>query len=730
MQNQLYVGIVDWVKSNEFGVLHDGISGAELFFHYRQNLKIGKVAKDVICIFEVATDRRRGSAIAVDIRPITEVDPSVIYNIIQDNLSILLGKPFFSDLVDCLEDCDVQRVCDELLPDIDRIDTEFRYEQVTKYGILSMPLGRKLRWKVRNRLRIAASPYYRIKLWYYGHVDVLDEEALWECYFQIDELGMELYPKGSEYLGLRHNWSEAGIWFSIEGNLTRATLCKRVDADVLLPLFLRTIAEYERIMEIGEEPWAEILNASLGWKAEHRYTLMGAIWQKIDDPIRLQLWLGGLTDQFDFGAFKVLFPRLTHQDQFRFVRRLFREAELKRFDLTIAHLDELMHFDLGYAGYFDLACSIDIALHALSDLAADRPLTVDRNIDRVLVRHFNWKAFEKYEIHGFFDMCEGRCNALSNGNGPQGQPSAILIRSNDKPQGVIFCEGRLAQQLDKKYGLKFWWCRNYPCFAPCHIDHELEEWEKYTIRDMLRILQVRYDPDQFQVFQGMVNRTNSLLKHLNCRQCNRILTPQGQSNFGFYRATKFICSNEKCTSKQVIYLNHCLNGKCLSIIDSRDSAQCPNGMYVCTKCYSCCSTKGFARRIENLKNVGLDSTGELVALVENNQGHAEQGRSFCYGCGSELVGGTKQYLKVLKWLIDNRGIDSRIKAFGQREYDDGWWFIVDFPVEKYSNLTDMGFGILPTRIGNGRMVSTPRGGPESTKGKCPNKDCMRFGIYC
>lgn len=730
MQGQRSIGIVDWVRNNEFGVLRDCISGAEVFFHCRQNPNIGKVSIGTLCAFETAPDRRRGGLIAVDLLPTTELDPSVLYAIVHDNLEALLGKPFLPDLLKRLKDGDVQRICDKLLYDIDQIATEEKYVQATKLIKLSKPLGEALWRKVCERLHDAAISYYRVKLWYYGHVDVLDEEALRECYFQIEELGRHLNPKAAGQVESGYRWSIFGARNSEDANLTRAMLSKRVPSAVLLSLFLRTIAECVRIADIGEEPCAEVLRASVDWQVEQRTALTDAIWEKGGAPIRLQLWLYGHADRFDYGAFKILFLTLNAEDQFRFVRNLFREAERKRFDLSVTHLDELARFDEDFAAECDLDCSIDIALNALSDLAAGRALTEERNIGRVLVRHFSRKAFQKFQIRGLFEECEGRCYAFSDGKGPNGQPQVRLHRSQDKPQGVTFCEGRLAPQLDNTHGLKFWWCRNTPCFSPSHKDHGVEEWEKYTVRDMLRILQVPYDPEQFQVFQGMVNRVNVLLEHLNCRSCDRIMMPKGQSNFGFYRASRFVCANDDCANKQEVYLNHCLNGKCQYIVDSRDSAKCPNGLHVCTKCHSCCSTKSFARRIENLKNVGQDVPENLLVLVEQNQGHAEQGRSFCFGCGSELVGGTEPYRKALKWLMDNREVDARIKASGQRPKDGGWWFIVDFPEEKYSSLADLGFEILPTRNGNGRMVSTPFGGREHTKGKCPNDACQRFGISC
>ncbi len=800
----------------------------------------------------------------MDLLPLAEVDSSALYPIVHDNLEVLLSKSFLPDLLKRLEDADLQRICDKLLYDIDRVNAEVKYVQAIKLIKLSKTLGESLRRKVCERLLESAVPYFRIKLWYYGHVDLLDEEALRECYFRIDEMGLNLNPKGVEKVESRFTSASFGarnseegnltraklskkvaptvlhslflrtivdgekigdigldinridtedkyvkatelvmlskplgetlwrkvserlsavaipyyrikLWYyghldaldeeslrecyfkiddlgvnlnptdpkesesnysqssfgtmhSEEGNLTRELLSKRVNSEVLYSLFLNTIVKCERLIDIGQEPYSEILRACIGWEGDQRKTLTDAIWEKGGNPVRLQLWLAGHSDRFDYGAFKILFLTLKAEEQFRFVRKLFQEAELKRFDLSVAQLDELARFDEEFAAEFDLDYSIDIALKALSDLASGRALSEERNLGRVLVRHFNRKAFKKYQISGLFDECEGRCYVSSDG--ANAQPQVKLRRSHDQPQGVNFCEGRLAPQLDHTHGLKFWWCRNAPCFTPSHMNHGTEEWEKYTVRDMLRILQVPYDSEEIQVFQGMVNRVNVLLLHLNCRSCDRIMTPKGQSNFGFYRASRFVCANDDCANKEEVYLNHCLNGKCQTIVDSRDSAKCPNGLYICTNCCSCCSTKSFARRIENLKQVGQNVPESLQILVEQNLGHAEQGRKFCYCCGTELAGGTEGYRRALKWLMDNREFDERIKASGQRPSDRGWWFIVVFPEEKYESLSELGFEIQPTKRGNGRMVSTPHGGKEHTLGKCPNDSCKRFGISC
>lgn len=86
-----------------------------------------------------------------------------------------------------------------------------------------------------------------------------------------------------------------------------------------------------------------------------------------------------------------------------------------------------------------------------------------------------------------------------------------------------------------------------------------------------------------------------------------------------------------------IYLNHCFNRtKCKSIIDSRDSKQCPNGQYICPECGGCCSTENFRNRISNLVMTGGFVSPWLENFVKSSLGHWERGEYFCYSCGAKM----------------------------------------------------------------------------------------------
>jgi hypothetical protein len=214
------------------------------------------------------------------------------------------------------------------------------------------------------------------------------------------------------------------------------------------------------------------------------------------------------------------------------------------------------------------------------------------------------------------------------------------------PRGITYCEGRKANALDRTYQKEFWWCANSPCFQNCETAHPPTDWRKYTLLDFCRILDLRIDDQdiagqvvsksQYYKFIATINRFNRLIEHLYCRECDEILSPTTETHFGARRISRFQCTKSNCTAHhKEVYLHHCLNGKCNSIIDSRDSKKCPHGLFICAneECGTCCSHKMFSDRLSNLNTVGGYVPTGLVQNVNNSEGHQERGEHFCYSCG-------------------------------------------------------------------------------------------------
>ncbi len=214
------------------------------------------------------------------------------------------------------------------------------------------------------------------------------------------------------------------------------------------------------------------------------------------------------------------------------------------------------------------------------------------------------------------------------------------------PNGIQFCEGRLANKPDNLFKKEFWWCMGEPCFSKCETIHSTKEWDKYTLLDFCEILGFNTDETNnkgelipkgyYYQFIGLINRFNRLLNKLYCRDCDHILHPMETSHFAAYTVVRFHCTNEKCLNNDIVYLNHCLNGKCNNIIDSRDSKKCVNGLFICDSCGSCCSHDMLNRRLNNLILTGGLIHENLKIAVDEKLGHLERGDYFCYKCGKDM----------------------------------------------------------------------------------------------
>ena len=215
-------------------------------------------------------------------------------------------------------------------------------------------------------------------------------------------------------------------------------------------------------------------------------------------------------------------------------------------------------------------------------------------------------------------------------------------------QGEIFCECRLANNLDNYWGISFYWCGNKPCFR-IPIRYRLShEWEQYTILDFMRILNISADYTNkagnktkfghYIILSSYLKSFAKFYEHLSCRECGKLMKPKGITNFTTRAVTEFSCANEQCKEHgKTVYLNHCFNKKnCNATIDSRDSKTCPNDQYICPECGACCSTENFKLRIQHLRTTGGYISERLVKFVENDLGHWEKGIYFCYKCGKQM----------------------------------------------------------------------------------------------
>jgi hypothetical protein len=223
-----------------------------------------------------------------------------------------------------------------------------------------------------------------------------------------------------------------------------------------------------------------------------------------------------------------------------------------------------------------------------------------------------------------------------------------VLKRVEIPNGIKFCEGRLANKIDATLKREFWWCAGRSCYGKCETIHSFEEWRIYSLLDFCEILEINTDEvnsigdfipkGHYYQFIGLINRFNRLLDKIYCQSCDEILHPFETGHFAAHTIVRFCCVNNDCMEYQVpIYLNHCLNGQCNGIIDSRVSKKCSNGLFICDTCGSCCSHQMLKRRLDNLVVVGGYIHDNLRFAVSKKLGHLERAEYFCYKCAKLMV---------------------------------------------------------------------------------------------
>ena len=134
----------------------------------------------------------------------------------------------------------------------------------------------------------------------------------------------------------------------------------------------------------------------------------------------------------------------------------------------------------------------------------------------------------------------------------------------------------------------------------------------------------------YNQFVNQINKAIRFYRRLVCRECGHILFPtQTRSH------SKFKCLVPTCTEyNKEIYLNYCYNCK-PGLIDSRDTKQCPNDLYICPSCDSCCSNALFEAQAAKYRIIGRPIPVRLSRVMGN--GHYDRDMHFCYKCGAQKM---------------------------------------------------------------------------------------------
>lgn len=201
----------------------------------------------------------------------------------------------------------------------------------------------------------------------------------------------------------------------------------------------------------------------------------------------------------------------------------------------------------------------------------------------------------------------------------------------------IYCAPELSELPNLLTGRKCAICQGDMCFVTS-IKKE-PDWKEYTLIHILEIIGYKvleetdagYMPNAvYNQFVTQINKAIRFSKRLVCKDCGHILFPARQRGH-----TRFKCLLPSCPEyNKEVYLNYCHDCK-KGIIDSRDTKQCPNGLYICPSCNSCCSNAFFETMAERYRVQGLP----VPPFVSRNMGngHRDQNMFFCSKCGAQKV---------------------------------------------------------------------------------------------
>ena len=493
---------------------------------------------------------------------------------------------------------------------------------------------------------------------------------------------------------------------------------KKLDSQHLRDLVASIALDDDKIKTPAQFAEIKYLFDNLGRSKAEEIGIVDLALEYSNEFYKLQLFIADFTDNIDYDEAVLYTGILESKKQKLFFKKLIKLIEEKKLQLSLEDLNRIITIDYETsegAREIDgvgLDFSLSIILKILNDLKS-KELTKTETIFSIVASQIK-RPSDLLVIDGFFDSCDGR-GIIEPKEEPPGDDAIIqefrTIKSEDrKPRFSVICDGRKAvnrvtgePSLCKKSGKEFWWCENSQCYEIARKPHKPLNWKDYSLADILRVLEIEYNEDQYEKLLGTINRANRYFEHLSCRKCNKILKPADKDNYGFYRVSNFQCQDKECEEhNNIIYLSHCANGACQDIVDSRDSVKCKPegyhqncGWYICNNCFACCSSEKISGRVN-----AYNFSGQEYKC--HTEGHRDKGILCCNKCGEEMTEKEqhgKLYKKQLDWFIEQKENHRNIVKYGTRR-DGKWWFIWSqgtFSFEDFrkhlKNLYSTGFNI-------------------------------------
>ena len=218
----------------------------------------------------------------------------------------------------------------------------------------------------------------------------------------------------------------------------------------------------------------------------------------------------------------------------------------------------------------------------------------------------------------------------------------FLTKTNSKYDK--FCAPKFDNEKNFVTQLPFMWCRGKECFKNSLANQTLASCKSWTNYTLLHILEIIGYPqitetiagneasEVIRSFIGMISQADNLFKRSRCRECNHMLFVITGTNFNRYN--RFKCQVPSCGNYGIpIYLSQCFHCK-TGLIDSRDSAKCPNGWHICPNCLSCCDSRVYDRMANRYVRRRVPIPVRIQEKI--GFGHNDNGEYFCPKCGGKV----------------------------------------------------------------------------------------------
>ena len=219
-----------------------------------------------------------------------------------------------------------------------------------------------------------------------------------------------------------------------------------------------------------------------------------------------------------------------------------------------------------------------------------------------------------------------------------------FLESNSNNGFYQYCAPELSEVNNSAINLPFFWCRGKECFKNnlgLQLLEKVRDWRLYSLYHLTEIIgypkihitPAGNEPDPMvRSFIAITNKVVQKFRRLKCRSCGHLLFVDRGGSYNRYN--NYSCVNPICLEYQKrVYLNFCY--KCKSgLIDSRDSAKCPNGWYICPSCLSCCDDAQYDRQSQLYILSKTDVPERIQRML--GRGHNDKGLFFCPRCGTGI----------------------------------------------------------------------------------------------